>query len=149
MALSLATPVVCVTLQSSSSDSAAGRPPTAYLDLALGLDMVGDAQSLRELLELADQSLQRDVPAITQWLLQGDARAANQLLHSIKGFVPIFCTPALVQHVTRVELLSKTASAEQVQPAYAELAPALSQLCAEVRRYLDNPAAGGTSDASA
>jgi len=106
------------------------------LDVALGVDMAGDAAALRDLLELAEHSLQRDLPQIAQLLAQGDARGANQLLHSIKGFVPIFATEALVQEVSRVEALGKTASANELQVAYAPLASHMHQLLAEISRYL-------------
>ncbi len=106
----------------------------------MGLDMVGDADALRELLDLAAQGLDRDIPGIAQCLQQGDARGANQLLHAIKGFVPIFCAAPVVQHVTRVELLSKTADADEVAAAYADLAPVLSQLLREIRSHLETTA---------
>ncbi len=109
---------------------------SSCLDIALGLDMVGDEPSLHELLDLAEKSLARDIPAIAAHLAAGDAKAANQLLHSTKGFVPIFCSAALVQQVTRVELLSKSANAAEIASAYAELAPALSQLLDEIRQFL-------------
>jgi HPt (histidine-containing phosphotransfer) domain-containing protein len=121
--------------------------PAICLDLGLGLDMVGDAESLDELLALAEQSLTRDLPAIARLLAQGDSAGASRLLHSFKGFMPIFCVETLVQHVGRVELLSKTASATELQPAYALLEPALQQLCGELRRHLADNSCLGNDDA--
>ena len=135
MAASLTTPSISVIPKSSDSHTVA--PLSTCLDIAQGLDMVGDADALRELLDLAEKGLEHDLPAIARFLEQGDARGANQLLHSIKGFVPIFCTATLVQHVTQVELLSKSASAVEIAPVYAELAPALTQLHEDIRRYLE------------
>jgi HPt (histidine-containing phosphotransfer) domain-containing protein len=122
-------------------------PVPACLDLGLGLDMVGDAESLEEVLALAEQSLTRDLPAIAQLLAQGDAGGASRLLHSLKGFMPIFCAEALVQHVGRVEHFSKTASAAELQLAYAVLEPALHQLCGELRRHLADNSCLGNGDA--
>jgi HPt (histidine-containing phosphotransfer) domain-containing protein len=127
---------------SPNPKSPANDLPTApaCLDLGLGLDMVGDAESLDEVLSLAEQSLSRDLPAIAQLLAQGDSAGASRLLHAFKGFMPIFCVETLVQHVGRVELLSKTASAAELRPAYAALEPSLRQLCSELQRHLnDNP----------
>jgi HPt (histidine-containing phosphotransfer) domain-containing protein len=135
-------------LKLPSTDSLGNSFPAGCLDLDLGLDMVGDAQALDEVLALAEQSLTHDLPAIAQLLGQGDAGAASRVLHSIKGFVPIFCVQTLVQHVTRVELLSKTASAAELQPAYAELEPVLRQLCEELRRHLKIDPPVSVSDAS-
>jgi HPt (histidine-containing phosphotransfer) domain-containing protein len=110
--------------------------------------MVGDAQALDEVLALAEQSLTRDLPAIAQLLAQGDAGAASRLLHTFKGFLPIFCAEALVQHVGRVELFSKTASAAELRPVYAALEPALLQLCEELRLHLRRNSFENISDAS-
>jgi HPt (histidine-containing phosphotransfer) domain-containing protein len=122
-------------------------PASACLDLAVGLDMVGDAESLDEVLTLAEQSLSRDLPAIAQLLAQGDSSGASRLLHAFKGFMPIFCVESLVQHVGRVERLSKTASAAELQPAYAALEPALRQLCGELQRHLNRNAPFNNSGA--
>ena len=111
--------------------------PYQWLDPVLGLEMVGDEDSLIDILNLADEGLTRDLPAIEQCLASGDARRADEMLHAIKGFVPIFCVESLVEHVTRVELLGKTASAQELAPAYAPLAPQLHQLRDEIRRYRD------------
>lgn len=102
--------------------------------------MVGDEDSLRELLELAALGLERDIPQIAQRLEQGDAKGANQLLHAIKGFVPIFCTAPMTEHVTQVEFLSKTASAQELLAPMAQLAPQLRQLHAEINAYLQTQA---------
>ena len=105
------------------------------LDPVLGLEMVGDEASLIDILSLAEESLTRDLPAIDQSLNQGDARRADEMLHAIKGFVPIFSVPSLFEHVTEVELLGKTASAPELAAAYAPLAPKLKQLRDEILSY--------------
>lgn len=102
------------------------------LDMALGMDMVGDEQALGEILDLARTSLKRDLPAIDACLAAGDARGANQMLHAIKGFAPIFCVQALVDEVTQVETLGKTANAQQLTDAYTHLAPKLHRLLDEL-----------------
>ena len=107
--------------------------------------MLGDEESLAELLELALQGLERDIPAIAQHLAQDDAKAANQLLHAIKGFAPIFCSAELAQQITVVEALSKTASAAEVTPLYAQLAPGLSQLRDEIGVHLDGIRKSGSA----
>jgi HPt (histidine-containing phosphotransfer) domain-containing protein len=130
-----------VTLKSDFSP--ADSQPSPRLDVALGLEMLGDEESLAELLELALQGLERDIPAVAQHLSQGDAKGANQLLHAIKGFAPIFCCPELVQQITAVEALSKTASAAEITPLYAQLAPGLSQLRDEICVHLGRTPGGG------
>lgn len=110
-------------------------PSAKYLDTSLGMELVGDELALGELLDLAEQSLARDLPAIDQCLNQGDVRSANAMLHAIKGFIPIFCTLELADAVTQVEGLGKTANATELATAYADLAPRLHQLLAEIVVY--------------
>ena len=131
-------------MTSKSPDSPNATPPAACLDIALGLDMVGDEQSLQELLDMAEQGLTRDIPAIALHLQQDNAKGANALLHAIKGFAPIFCTAHVVQLIGSVELLSKTAAAREIAPHYAQLAPVLTQLRDEICVYLGRtPTEGG------
>ena len=107
-----------------------------YLDTALALAQIGDTDAVRNILTMVEESLQRDIPQIAQWLQEGDVSAANGLLHPLKGFLPIFCHEALCAHVGRVEALSKTGSSAVVGEAYAALQPQLEQLLAEVSTYL-------------
>ena len=128
-----------------SPDFPNASPPAACLDIALGLDMVGDEQSLQELLDMAEQALTRDIRAVAEHLEQGNAKGANGLLHAIKGFAPIFCAEHLVRQITGVELLSKTAAAQEIAVHYAELAPALAQLRDEICVYLGRTPSAGSA----
>ena len=107
-----------------------------YFDVALALAQIGDPEAVRGILVMVEESLQRDIPAIAQLLAAGDVQGANQLLHPLKGFIPIFCREALCQHVGRVEGLSKSGSTAEVGQAYVALQPELEQLLAEVSNYL-------------
>ena len=82
------------------------------------------------------QSLLDDLPRIEQCLAAGNVPGANELLHQLKGFTPVFCTDMLIKDVVSVEALSKHAPAEEVRQAYAKLAPALAQLQDEVDRHI-------------
>ena len=111
-----------------------------YLNIAGALEQIGDEGALREMLPMVLDSLQRDVPAITELLTKGDVQGANHLLHPLKGFIPIFCTAELVAKVSEVEFMSKKGDAPTVAAAYATLAPELRVLEAEVAAYLGSPA---------
>ncbi|WP_138515389.1 Hpt domain-containing protein [Rhodoferax bucti] len=111
-----------------------------YLNIAGALEQIGDEGALREMLPMVLDSLQRDVPAIANLLAQGDVTGANHLLHPLKGFIPIFCTPDLYARVSEVEQMSKKGDAPTVGAAYALLAPELRVFEAEVARYLGAPA---------
>jgi len=87
------------------------------------------------MLPLFVQTLKRDVPDIAQCLAQGDTAQAASRLHSLKGFLPIFCFPALVEEVVRVEKLCRTDPAAAVQSAYDALASHLRSLGDEVAHF--------------
>ena len=118
-----------------SAVPAEGASPQ-YLNIAGALEQIGDEGALREMLLMVLDSLQRDVPVIADLLAQGDVAGANHLLHPLKGFMPIFCTPDLYARVSEVEQMSKKGDAVTVGAAYALLAPELRVFEAEVARYL-------------
>jgi len=113
-----------------------------YLDIALALDQIGDLQDVHGMLTMLEESLARDIPRIAQLLDAGDVVGANLLLHPLKGIIPIFCVPAMCEHVAQVEVLSKDRNSVSVKPAYAELQPELNVLLAEVTQYLGLHGAG-------
>ena len=115
------------------------RHQAAYLDIDRAIGYTGDEAAVRDLLHMVEHSLTDDIGKIWQKLEAGDIAAAGRLLHAIKGFVPIFCHDLLVEQVTRAEAMSKTQSAESFKPVYADLAPALLLLLAEIRAYLLRP----------
>jgi HPt (histidine-containing phosphotransfer) domain-containing protein len=109
------------------------------LDIARALEQIGDLQALRGMLPMLQDLLDRDVPQIAQLLANQDVRAANLLLHSLKGCMPIFCTPALCEHLAQVERMSKTGGSVEVGEAFVALSPKLLLLQHEVAQYLALP----------
>lgn len=91
---------------------------------------------MREMLPMLQELLERNLPQITLLLSNHDARGANPLLHSLKGCLPIFCTPALCEHMAQVELMSKAGSGQEVNEAFAALLPKLQEVQKEVEQYL-------------
>lgn len=122
------------------SFSAADSAPV-FLDIGLALKQIGDATAMQGMLSMLEESLARDIPRVEQLLAEGDVRGANRVLHSLKGFIPIFCVESLCSHVARVEELSKVAQAPEVVRAYDALAPELEQLQSEVVSYLNTSGA--------
>lgn len=116
--------------------TSAGKPGFEFLDVDRALEQIGDVAALHEMLDMLQASLDRDLQQIRQLLVQGDVKGANRLLHALKGFIPIFCTDPLCEHVAAVELISKTGSATEVAQAYAPLEPKLQQLQAEIDAHM-------------
>ena len=113
--------------------------PHSCLSIERAMAYVGDIQSVLSLLGTLAQSLQGDLPRIQARLDDGDLPGVHRLLHQFKGFAPVFCTEALSDAVVRVEGLSKGSDLQAVRTAYAQLAPGLQQLLAEVQAELARP----------
>ena len=107
-----------------------------YLDADRAVSQIGDLQAMQHMLTLLQESLARDIPKIARLIDAHDLAGANLLLHSIKGFIPIFCGPALSERVSQIELLSKDSDSTTISAAYAGLQPELQRLLAEVSAYL-------------
>jgi HPt (histidine-containing phosphotransfer) domain-containing protein len=110
--------------------------PQEYLDFDGALEKIGDLPALRDLLDMFQVSLTRDIPKIESLLAQDNVFLANRMLHTLKGFIPIFCQTALCDEVAALEALSKTASAAEVATAYAALSPKLRKLQTEVAQRM-------------
>ncbi len=107
-----------------------------YLDIVRALEQTGDCDALHTMLPMLQELLDANVPQITQLLTNQDVRAANPLLHALKGCLPIFCVPALCDHLGQVENMSKTGEGPIVGEAFANLLPKLQGLQAEINQYL-------------
>lgn len=106
------------------------------LNIDRGLAVMGSDAVLRKILESVHVSLTPYIPEIWQALADADVKTVHRLLHDIKGYAPIFCSDALVEQIMQVEGLSRTETAAAVHPFFAELAPRLKGLLAEIRVYL-------------
>jgi HPt (histidine-containing phosphotransfer) domain-containing protein len=100
------------------------------------LGFLGDDSGVRDLLPALCTALAKDVPDIADQLAQGRAADATARLHSLKGFVPVFCFAPLVEELTRVERLCRSGEHADVVASYAALAPALRRLGEEAAHYL-------------
>jgi len=108
----------------------------AYLSVERGMEFIGDEAGFLSLLKTLHKTLTTDIPLITDLLRQDDVGGANRLLHQVKGFAPVFCVDQVVEHVVKVEALSKHGDAPEVRAAFAQLAPQLEQLRSEVAAHL-------------
>jgi HPt (histidine-containing phosphotransfer) domain-containing protein len=108
----------------------------AYLSVERGMEFIGDEAGFLSLLKTLHKTLSTDIPRITELLSQDDVNGANRLLHQVKGFAPVFCVDALVEHVVTVEALSKHGDAPEVRDAFSLMAPQLEQLRSEVAAHL-------------
>jgi hypothetical protein len=118
------------------------NPAPIHLDLDTAISQVGDLPSVLGILGMVEETLQRDIPSIADFLANGNVSDAGKLLHSLKGFVPIFCRAPLCEQVAKVEGLSKHAGVAEVAPAFDAIKPELEQLLLEVSACLKAESAG-------
>ena len=107
-----------------------------HLDLGRALDMLGDEQEVREILQLAEASLGENIPKARELVRAGRTADAAALLHVFKGMLPVFCGDALIAQVTVVERMARTAAPGTDLPGYPEVEAKLEQLLSEIRKYL-------------
>jgi hypothetical protein len=108
-----------------------------FLDVARAMAFIGDEDGVMDMMRMLRDSLETDIPRIGGLLEQGDIAGAHVLLHPLKGFLPVFCTDKLIDHVTTLEVLSKNSPADIVSAAYGVVAPELERLKREVQAHLD------------
>lgn len=114
----------------------ATSPSFSYLSVERGLEFIGDEAGFLSLLKTLHKTLTTDIALVADLLRKDDVGGANRLLHQVKGFAPVFCVDALVEHVVQVEGLSKHGEANEVRAAFAKLSPQLEQLRQEVAAHL-------------
>ena len=102
------------------------------------MEFIGDETGFLSLLKTLHKTLSTDINLIQALLDKDDVGGATRLLHQVKGFAPVFCVDALVEHVVQVEALSKHGDAPEVRAAFTQLAPELAQLRSEVAAHLAN-----------
>ena len=107
-----------------------------YLSIDRAMEFIGDRNGVLSLLKTLHQTLSDDLPRLQNLLDSDDVDGANRILHQLKGFTPVFCVDSLVEHVVKVEAMSKHGEAHEVQSAYSQLAPQMEALRAEVEQHL-------------
>ena len=107
-----------------------------YLDPAQALENIGDPGAVRDMLVMLQDVLERDLPQIAVLMDHQEFAGAQDLLHALKGCMPIFCTPTVCDELALVELMSKSDPRAASAPAYALLRPKLEMLRAEIASYL-------------
>ena len=110
------------------------------LNLQGALEFLGDVQAVCELLGPLVQSLDKDIADLEQMLAQGDLLGAAGLLHSLKGFIPVFCHATFAEQLAGVEKRIRLQDSPALRNEAAALLPTLHQLKAEARVYLQQRA---------
>jgi hypothetical protein len=115
-----------------------------YLDPDRAALYLGEPSSVMDMLVRLDQTLSHELTQLDALVTSGDVAAANSLLHQIKGYTPVFCTPSLTGPVSHIEALSKHCSAHVLQDNYRSVAPVLQAFAQEVRQCIQSYPADST-----
>ena len=88
-------------------------------------------------------SLTKERMSIESLMSGDDGAAVRMSLHSLKGFVPIFCEPVLAQEIIQLEALGRQESLETLRPRLVNLVDRLQALENDVKlwreRFERNP----------
>jgi HPt (histidine-containing phosphotransfer) domain-containing protein len=102
------------------------------------LEFLGDTQAVYGLLGPLAQSLEKDIANLEQLLAQGDLPEVAGVLHSLKGFLPVFCHAAFNAQLVGVEKKIRLHDSPALRDEARALIPTLHQLKAEARAYLQH-----------
>lgn len=110
--------------------------PYQVLNLAGAIEFLGDKQAVSDLLQPLVISLSKDIGEVERLLGLGDMPAVARSLHSLKGFIPVFCHAEFAAQLVDIEKRCRSdASAQLVAQVQALLQP-LRQLVEESKQFL-------------
>ena len=118
------------------SENASDAVPYQVLNLAGAIDFLGDAQAVSELLQPLVLSLSKDSGEIERLLGEGDIPAVARTLHSLKGFIPVFCHAEFAAELVEIEKCSRSEGNLELRPKIEALLHPLRQLVQESKRFL-------------
>lgn len=114
----------------------ASQSPGTQLDIAGAFLRIGDVDVMRDMLSMMVELLATETLKIATSLQAGDLSEAVGSLHSLKGSIPIFCTPSVIALVEQSELSARSGNVAQVHADFIKLKPMLQQLGDEIVQFL-------------
>jgi HPt (histidine-containing phosphotransfer) domain-containing protein len=111
------------------------------LNLAGAIEFLGDRQAVTELLQPLVLSLTKDIGEVERLLGLGDMPGVARTLHSLKGFIPVFCHAEFAAQLADIEKRSRSDSSPQMMEQVQALLQPLRQLVQESNSFLQQ--AGG------
>ena len=118
-------------------------PATPLLDLQYVRSILRSQADARHMLSMIAATLGDQVNQVTSSLNAGDVRAAQAVLHQLKGFLPVFCAASLAEELVAVEQLSRTASAREVKQRFSAVKPLLLQFDREIQAWMAQTSPNG------
>ncbi len=123
------------------NENAGKAAPYQVLNLAGAIEFLGDEQAVSDLLQPLVSSLSKDIGEVERLLVRGDLPAIASTLHSLKGFIPVFCHAEFAAQLVDLEKRSRSDDSPQTVEQVQALLPPLRQLVQESNSFLQQ--AGG------
>jgi HPt (histidine-containing phosphotransfer) domain-containing protein len=123
------------------NENAGDSAPYQVLNLAGAIEFLGDQQAVSELLQPLVISLSKDIGEVERLLGQRDMPGVARTLHSLKGFIPVFCHAQVAAQLVDIEKRSRSDDSPQMRAQVQALMQPLRQLVQESNSFLQQ--AGG------
>jgi HPt (histidine-containing phosphotransfer) domain-containing protein len=123
------------------NENAGKAAPYQVLNLAGAIEFLGDEQAVSDLLQPLVTSLSSDIGEVERLLLTGDLPAIARTLHSLKGFIPVFCYAEFAAQLVDTEKRIRGDNSPQMHAQVQALLQPLRQLVQESNSFLQQ--AGG------
>ena len=107
----------------------------SHLDPSRAHDFAMDNDQMINLAETFETSLNQDLAALAQALVNSDPDPMRRLLHSLKGYVTFLSKEDLSAQVIQLESMSRQNTMDEVRTMVQQVIPALQSLLAEVTHW--------------
>jgi hypothetical protein len=117
-------------------DNAGKAASYQVLNISGAIEFLGDEQAVSDLLQPLVTSLGKDIGEVEGFLALGDMPAIARTLHSLKGFIPVFCHAEFAAQLVDVEKRIRGDHSPQMRAQVEALLHPLRQLVQESNGFL-------------
>lgn len=106
------------------------------LDVEHAYSLLEKREHVLHMLKLLLSTVPDDLAQIDQHLAAGDREAAYRVLHQLKGFLPMFCTPAFSKELQAITRLCKN-DPDDFDGKFPAVREKINRVCQQARDHLD------------
>ena len=107
-----------------------------YLDIERAMGYMGDVQGVKDMLSVLCVTLKAELPKMHERIHANDLPSLQKSLHSLKGFIPIFCIQALADQLVALERMAHAEESKDFQTQCEALWTGIAVLLKEAENYL-------------
>lgn len=125
----------------SSATASASKPRSRasgqrLLDVDHAYSLLEKREHVLHMLKLLLSTVPDDLANIDQQLAAGDREAAYRVLHQLKGFLPMFCTPAFSKELQAITRLCKN-DPDDFDAKFPAVREKIQRVCQQAREHLE------------